>query len=153
MSKAQNQVSLIDFMRSYVEKASTGYVSDLERTPVDKLEEIPDSPKKAEIDFIADCTEENMEITHILRGEGYSSPCYPGMKTEHHSATEISQLTADLMASTNDLLAAMEAMGDDGLSNPVVSPEGETLPAYRLATRAANHMKYHDLYTGVIRPV
>jgi hypothetical protein len=152
MSQTQTQISLIEFMRSYIEKASTTYMSDLERTPKDKLAETPESPKKPEIDFITDCTEENMEIAHILRGEKYSLPCYEGAKSAHHSVDEYSKLTADLVASTNDLLAAIEAVGDKGLSAAVMSPEGETLPAFRLATRAANHMKYHDLYTGLARP-
>jgi len=151
-SQTQTQVSLIDFMRSYIEKASTSYISDLERTPKDRLGEVPDAPKKSEIDFISDCTEENLEIAHIIRGEKFEVPCYEGAKAVHHSIEEYSQLTADLMASANDLLAAVEAVGDQGLSTVVTSPDGETLPAFRLATRAANHMKYHDLYTGVQRP-
>jgi hypothetical protein len=139
-------------MRTYIEEASTSYISDLEHTPKEQLVGGVNAPKKPEIDFITDCTEENMEIAHILRGEKFSVPCYEGAKIAHHTLDEYSQLTADLQASTNDLLAAVEAIGDAGLSSEVTDVDGETLPAFRLATRAANRMKYHDLYTGVPRP-
>ncbi len=152
MSQTQNQASLIEFMRTYIETASTSYLSDLEHTPKEMLAESQDAPKKSEIDFMTDCTEENLEVAHILRGEQFSVPCYEGAKVPHHTVEEYSQLSADLLASTNDLLSAIEAAGDQGLSNVVTAPDGETLPAFRLATRAANHMKYHDLYTGVQRP-
>lgn len=140
-------------MRSYIEKASLTYMSDLERTPSEMLTEAPDSSKRPEIDFISDCTEENMEIAHILRGEQFSVPCYALAREEHHSLDEYSQLTSDLVASANDLLAAMEEIGDKGLAGTVTARDGEKLPAFRLATRAANHMKYHDLYTGLKRQV
>ena len=152
MSQTDNQISLIEFMRSYIEKASRTYMSDLERTPKDLLAEVPQAPKKPELDHICDCTEENLEIAHILRGEKFSVPCYDRAKEDHHSLDEYSQLTADMVASANDLLAAIEAIGDKGLSETVTSIEGEHIPAFRLLTRAANHMKYHDLYTGLTRP-
>ena len=152
MPHIDDQISLIEFMRSYIEKASLSYVSDLERTPRELLGETPDINKKPEIDFISDCTEENMEIAHILRGEKFSVPCYDRAKEAHHTTDEYTQLAADLVASTNDLIAAIEQIGDKGLSDSVTALDGESLPAFRLATRAANHMKYHDLYTVVMRP-
>jgi len=151
MRNSEDQISLIEFMRSYIEKASLSYMSDLERTPKEMLGETPDMHKKPEIDFITDCTEENMEIAHILRGETFSVPCYALAQEGHHTVDEYPQLTADLVASTNDLLAAIEQIGDRGLADSVTDQEGENLPAFRLATRAANHMKYHDLYTGLTR--
>jgi hypothetical protein len=143
---------MIEFMRSYIEKASATYMSDLSQVPKDALEKIPDAPKRPPMDFLAECTEENLEVAHILRHETFKTPCYEGMKSERHTVDELSKLTADFQSSTADLLAAIEAIGDKGLTDEIETPEGEKMPAFRLATRAANHMKYHDLYTGVSRP-
>ena len=148
MSLPNGTLSLLEFMTTYVHDASEAYITALHHSTKDQMTEVPVAPMRPPIDFLAACAEENMEIAHILRRESFTSPCLEGY-SEHPNPEGLESLTAALEASAKDLLAAVEAIGDEGLADDVECPDGERIPAFRLATRAANHMKYHDLYTGM----
>jgi hypothetical protein len=135
-------------MTSYISDASETYISALHHATKEEMAQVAQSPRRTPIDFLADCAEENLEVAHIIRKEAFKAPCLDGY-SEHPNIESFESLTTALEASAKDLLAAIEAIGDAGLADDVECPDGEKIPAFRLVTRVANHMKYHDLYTGI----
>ena len=144
MSTTATAINFKEFLKGQAEYASRIFCLDLAAIPEDKIGACPMGVARSPLHFSAECAGFNLMVAANLRGEEYAIPSEEG-KTAYYASIDTTAKAAEaIQTSTAALIAGLDAVSDEDMHKEVPMYWGGTMPLYKFANLAINHMGYHD---------
>jgi len=137
-------------MAESLERVLRLYIKDLEAIDDVRLRQSLGGTARKPIDFTYEVALVNRRIAARMRGEDPGPFDADGWITAPDEFTGKAEAIAELSASGQEVLDAWNALGEDGLSQEIVTPGGSSNP-FKMMMMAVTHTNYHDAQLNYVQ--
>lgn len=141
---------ILEWVRMGLVAALKRYQQDLEAIPADSFAVSPGAKARSAADFTAECTYLNGRFAKILRCQEPEPFSMDSWMVATGEAADKTFACHAFKESADDLVAALDELGSEGIGKAVQGFRGPT-PAYVVANFAGMHVTYHDAQLNYIQ--
>lgn len=142
--------TLKSFLRDRIAKAAKRYIDDLEAMPEEMLGRSPGGVARTPYDFTYEIVYVNRRLTKRLKGEDPGPANMETWLTAPPDFQSKDEAKNQMRESSDALLSAFDAVGENALERVIPLPQGETSPL-DLAALTLTHYSYHDAQLNYIQ--
>ena len=137
-------------IRGRIAEAKKMFLEDFEAMPEDQLAGSPGGCARTPYDLTFECVYVNGRVAKRLRGEDPGPFQQDGWMKAPAEFGQKESAARKLSESTEEVLAAWDALPAERVTEKIALPNGETSPL-ELASLVATHLTYHDAQLNYVQ--
>ncbi|HRF59024.1 MAG TPA: DinB family protein [Fimbriimonadaceae bacterium] len=139
-------------IRARIAEGTGMYIQDLEAMDAELLGKSPGGVARSAYDFTYEVVVVNRRVAARLRGDDPGPWPSEGWMTAPDDFKNKEVAVREMKASSEEVLAAWDALDAGAIETPIVLPTGETTPM-SMASLIATHAVYHDAQLNYIQAI